>query len=263
MESQRTITFPCRFVDRDGSIRQVIVRTRVLTRDSDDRGVVGTIAPATVGTGSQAFVDALLEGTPDLVAVIDSGGKLLFVSSSSARVLGRDAAYWTGRTVFDLVHPSDVSLAVEAMAGTLEEGAGVKIPLVLRLQHADGEWRDFEVIANNLVENPEIGGLLINARDLTERRAAEEGLAESRQRFAMVFEQAPIGMAILSAEGKFLRVNRALSKMLGLPATKLMFSSIFDYVVQEDLDVAFSTANRAIADGELAPTEVRYRRADG
>ena len=77
-------------------------------------------------------------------------------------------------------------------------------------------------------------GIVISARDLTDRRRAEAELREAQERFRSAFEHAPIGMALTSLDGRLFRVNRALVQILGRGESELLASSILDLTHPDD-----------------------------
>ena len=93
--------------------------------------------------------------------------------------------------------------------------AGQADRIEFRLRHADGSWRVVEAVATNLLDDPSVEGIVISARDLTDRRRAEAELREAQERFRSAFEHAPIGMALMALDGRLFRVNRALAQILG------------------------------------------------
>ena len=121
----------------------------------------------------QLMLDAVLSNSSDLVVVVDPAGTLSFVSQAADRILGHDPQYWLGRDVFELLHPDDIGRAAEALAGSVGTGPGVKAPMELRVLHADGTWREVEIIANNLIDVEHVGGLVITARDISDRLRAQ------------------------------------------------------------------------------------------
>ncbi|MDZ4825844.1 MAG: diguanylate cyclase, partial [Actinomycetota bacterium] len=205
----------------------------------------------------------VLENSSDLVFVLDDHGTLTYVSPASERMLGYHPLARVGDSVFDLVHPDDVGRATEAFGATIARG-GIAPRLEVRVRTADGDWRELEVIANNLLEDPVVHGIIVNGRDLSERRVAAENLAASESRFEYAFEHAAVGMTITSADGQFLRVNQALCTLLGFSAIDFVGMSFFDLTHPDDL-TRTKEGVRALLAGEDAPyvLDKRYRCADG
>ncbi|MBY0279836.1 PAS domain S-box protein, partial [Candidatus Binatia bacterium] len=119
---------------------------------------------------------ALIEGALDLVTVIDDAGTVLYASPSHERLLGWRPEDITGRNAFDIVHPEDRDALAAAFARSIEDGTITRLP-ESRLRHADGSWRVFEATTHRTPPGSPIAGLIINAHDVTERRAAEQRTA--------------------------------------------------------------------------------------
>jgi len=117
---------------------------------------------------SEIRLAALVEHASDLVCVADDVGRVIYASPAVARVLNLSASELEGTPVFDLVHPDDR----ENLIGKMEEivnTPGISPSLEARVAHADGGWRHMEVVTTNLLNNPAVSGIVINARDITER----------------------------------------------------------------------------------------------
>lgn len=115
---------------------------------------------------------ALIEGALDLVTVIDDAGTVLYASPSHERLLGWRPEAITGRNALDIVHPEDRAALAAAFARSIEDGTITRLP-ESRLRHADGSWRVLEATTHRTPPGSPIAGLIVNAHDVTERRAAE------------------------------------------------------------------------------------------
>ena len=120
---------------------------------------------------SEARFRSLVQRASDVVTVVSVEGGILYLSPSVERVLGHHADELVGTSLFSLTHEDDLS-AVQAMVRTTERDH-VNGVLEWRVQHADGSWRHFETIATNLLGDPNVGGLVLNSRDVSERKRAE------------------------------------------------------------------------------------------
>jgi diguanylate cyclase (GGDEF)-like protein len=78
--------------------------------------------------------------------------------------------------VFELVHPDDLERAAATLLQLLEQDE-IGDPIEMRVRHADGSYRWLEAMANNMLDDPIIGGIVVNIRDVTERKRAQEELA--------------------------------------------------------------------------------------
>jgi PAS domain S-box-containing protein len=89
------------------------------------------------------------------------------------RMTGRKAKDRIGKDPLQYCHPDDITKVAEAFLQLLENKIATA-HTEFRYQHKNGEWRTFEVVGNNLVDDPAVGGIVINMRDITERKQAEE-----------------------------------------------------------------------------------------
>ncbi len=106
---------------------------------------------------------SVVHGTSDTIFLIDGDGRLSFVSDSVGGLLGRRPGELLGDGALRLVHPDDIT---RIAPGTAREVPGV---FVLRVRHGDGSWRHLEMTTSDRRSDPVIGGLLLTARDVTDR----------------------------------------------------------------------------------------------
>ena len=118
---------------------------------------------------------ALVENAADLIVVVASDGTIEYLSPAVTRVLGHAEGELDGVSVFELVHPDDVPADLLGLARPDDQGIG--IPVELRLRTNEGSWRHFEVVVTDLSDNPAIGGIVLNARDVTDRIEAARAQA--------------------------------------------------------------------------------------
>ena len=111
---------------------------------------------------------ALVEHGSDLVCVVGEDGGIIYASPAVARVLGLEPHDLEGVPVADLVHPEDLDRLIE-QAPAVVATPGMSPVFDARVAHTDGGWRHMEIVATNLLENPAVEGIVVNARDVTER----------------------------------------------------------------------------------------------
>src|SRR3954447_1487241 len=123
---------------------------------------------------------ALVENSSDALLVLDAEGRIKYLSPSSERHLGWSPADMAGRSLFDFLHPDDRELVGTRMAETLSS-PGRNIVAQVRFHHADGSWRIMEGIGVNRLSDPAVAGIVVNMRDITERRRLEEQLRQAQK----------------------------------------------------------------------------------
>ena len=126
---------------------------------------------------SEARFGSLIQHASDVVTVIDRDGEVIFQSPSVKQVLGYGREELIGRPLAELIHERDrgsVQAILDEMTSTSShEPATVRF----RWRHHDGSWREMEATVTNLLEDPTVGGIVLNARDVTERTELQAQLA--------------------------------------------------------------------------------------
>ncbi|WP_159900464.1 PAS domain S-box protein [Salinirussus salinus] len=114
----------------------------------------------------------LLEGSADYVHILEPDGTITYVSPAVERVLGYEPAEVLGENALEYVHTDDRGRVTGSLDEVLAE-PGAEATVEIRVRHAGGEWRWVEVRARNLLEDPDIEGIVANARDVTDRRESQ------------------------------------------------------------------------------------------
>ncbi len=125
---------------------------------------------------SEARFSTLVQNSTDLITVIDADGRILYQSPSIERVLGYTDAEVTGLPFERLLHPDEQDRFLRRLTdGAAAGGRGEVIECLLA--HKDGTRRHFEILHTDLLSDPSVGGIVLNGRDVSERRVFEEQLA--------------------------------------------------------------------------------------
>jgi diguanylate cyclase (GGDEF)-like protein/PAS domain S-box-containing protein len=169
---------------------------------------------------------ALTEQSTDIILIADPSGQIKYASPSVHAVLALHGDSLSGTNMIDLVHPDD-------FASTMSTGprsvAYRQNPIVeFRLRHADGRWLDFECVVRNLIQHKNIGGIVYNARDITERKHAQEQL---------LFNATHDALTGLPDRALFLeRLQSVVDRMKRHPheAAAVLFIDIDDFKVVND-----------------------------
>jgi diguanylate cyclase (GGDEF)-like protein/PAS domain S-box-containing protein len=118
---------------------------------------------------------SLVQHSSDVIIVIRPDGAIRFVSPSVSRVLGYEPALLADRTLFDLLHPDEHERA-RAFCRDTGQLPGVTMPVEWRFRQPDGAMLHAEVIATNLLDEPAVRGIVLNTRDVSERKRLERQL---------------------------------------------------------------------------------------
>lgn len=130
---------------------------------------------------------------------------------------------------------------------------------VVRIQCFDGSYK---TVLNSAVplrdDRGRITGAIVVNEDITERRRVEEALRDSEERFRTAFSDAPIGMALLDLQGRFLHVNRSLCQIVGYSEEELLARTFQDITYPDDLGADLGNMHRLLS-GEIASYQMEKR----
>lgn len=115
---------------------------------------------------------SLIEHSSDLITVVNEKGFILYNSPSITRILGYEAEELLGSSTTNLLHPADQANVTETFRSLRQESASLR-SFEFRIRHKDGSWRTFESIGQNLLEDTAVSGVVLNSRDITERKEVE------------------------------------------------------------------------------------------
>lgn len=123
---------------------------------------------------SEARVAALVKHSSDVVMVLDEDLSIRYVTPSASRVLGYRDTQLVGRPFTDLLEAGDLARAAALRSGFAANPEGSRTEW--RMLHGDGHWMDVESVSNDLLGHPHVNGIVVTTRDVSERKALEEGL---------------------------------------------------------------------------------------
>jgi PAS domain S-box-containing protein len=177
---------------------------------------------------------ALVENIGDGIELVDAKGTVIYASPSVARMLGITQEQILGASVSEM-HPDDRASA-EATMMQVMSSPGTPINQSYRLRHADGTWHWFEGTATNLLHDPAIEAIVINFRNVTERKRTEDALRASEEQFRILFENVGEGIARVTAPGNFILTNPALEKIFGVQPHGLLGHNITEFIPSDQRD---------------------------
>lgn len=122
---------------------------------------------------SPARMKALIDSSWDILSLLDREGRLLYNSPAAQRLHGFSAEEFAGRNTFELIHPEDAARVGEVFQRCLAR-PGEPVRVLYRYAHKTRGWMWMEAVAVNHLDDPMVNAVVVNSRDITERRAAEE-----------------------------------------------------------------------------------------
>ena len=205
---------------------------------------------------NEARFRSLVQHSSDVIIVTREDGTVRFVSPSVTRVLGYDPAEVLRHTVSELLHPDDRERA-GTFFRTVAQSPGVSGPVEWRFRQPDGSWLNAEILATNLLHDPTVKGVVLNTRDVSERRRLEEQLTHQ------AFHDPLTGLANRALFRDRVSHALALAQRRGSPVTVLFidlddFKTVNDSLGHAEGDrLLIAVAERLLACARSADTVAR------
>lgn len=191
--------------------RNVSLAVDLVTRDEQRRE-----AEAALMRSEERF-QSLLQFASDLLVVLSPEARILFVSPSVTHLLGYSAEEVLGRSVFEFVHPEDSDLLQAAWRDTVADPNDTT-QHEFRMRHKGGSWRILQTVGSRIMPDASMGGIIVNARDVTEKRASDHML----RLLSSALQAAANGVLITDRSGTILWVNAAFSALTGYSAAEVV-----------------------------------------
>lgn len=121
---------------------------------------------------SDAMLRLMVEHSEDILTLRDADGRIRYTTPSFYRVMGYRQEEMIGETGFELIHPEDRAIVLDALDEFMK-APGARDSIQYRARHANGSWVSLEVVAYNLLDHPDIQGVLISGRDISNRKRDE------------------------------------------------------------------------------------------
>jgi PAS domain S-box-containing protein len=135
--------------------------------------------------GSERRFHALAQSSSDVITLVDADGTVQYQSAAVQTVFGATPAALLGRSVTEWVHPEDVGLLQDALDSAVRDPRE-DVRVECRFRHADGTYRFVDSAVTNLLGEPTVAALVLNTRDISDRKVAIDQLrlVEDRERIA-------------------------------------------------------------------------------
>jgi len=216
----------------------------------------------------EKYFRALTENSLDVLSILSRQANILYISPSIRHVLGYAPEELRGQNAFAHVHPEDLPRAQEAFQSGVDRPEQT-FKIQLRYQRKEGEWRQLETVGRNRLDDPEMAGIVINSRDVTDRWRAEEDVRSSEKQYRLLFQGNPNPMWVFDLETQsFLEVNEAATRHYGYAREEFLAMTVADIRPSDKSeilnDVALNAADRSQVwrhrrkDGSLIDVEVTW-----
>ena len=205
----------------------------------------------------------LINQSPDGYFIIELSGNILIVNNAMCKELEFSEEEFLSMSIWDIIPEQYLDQYKERLTRILR-GESLKEAAEYMVRGKTGRQHYVEVLSAPRYAGGDIIGFQGVARDITARKRAEEALFESEQRFKSAFQYSAIGMALVSLEGKCLKVNSVLCSILGYSEDELLMKTFQEYTHPDDLDGDLDYLNQLLAGKiESYKMEKRYFHKNG
>ena len=176
----------------------------------------------------------------------------------------------SGRTpLMPAAHPDDVPRLAGIFEGLVRKGGEITSPVTLRARDRSGAWRDFEGTAASLIDDPEVGGIVIQFRDVTERRKIEAVLQETLRKYKLLADNVLDVIWTTDTKFRFTYISPSVMRLRGISPEEAMRESLAAKITPEKVEKIFREEKamlEAVARGDrdvFAYVDAQQTRKDG
>ncbi|HET6881005.1 MAG TPA: PAS domain S-box protein, partial [Pirellulales bacterium] len=189
-------------------------------------------------------------------------GVMLYVSPSVGRVLGYRPEGLIGRNLFALVHPDDLAATLESFRESVAQ-PGARRWREYRFRHHDGSWRFLESDARSWLDHPELHGVVVNSRDVTESRSAQERLVRSERQLAAAQALAHVGSWEWEIADNHFTCSAEMARILGVGQTQIDYETFLECLHPDDRQRTHQTLESVRRHHQPFNLTQRFMRPDG
>jgi len=165
---------------------------------------------------SEEHFRRLIENASDIITIVDAEGFIRYQSPALTRILGYAQDELNGCHVSELLAPHEVGPTLSQLKRVAER-PGSSLKAEFRFRHSDGTWRVLEGIGTTISPTSAEEGVVVNSRDVTERKEAEAALRLQKTLLEAEGEASPDGILVVSEAGRILSYNQRFVEMWGVP----------------------------------------------
>jgi PAS domain S-box-containing protein len=184
----------------------------------------------------QSRYSSLISNISDVIAIISVEGIIKYKSPNVEKWFGWVPEDSVGKNNLEFIHPDDISLVHEKFIALLKDEGSV-LTFEFRYKCKDGSYKPVEITANSLLNYPEINGILVNYRDISERKRVEQERAAQSALITSLFDSIPEIIFFKDFNGVYLGCNPAFAEMLLMTRDEIIGKTDFDFIDREIADL--------------------------
>lgn len=170
---------------------------------------------------------ALIEKAPDGIALIDKEGRFKYASPSALKIFGYDVAESIRFHPDEMTHPDDLNMVLNELGKLIDNPTYVPT-IEYRFKSKSGQWIWIESSFTNLLSDPNVEAIIINFREITDRKLYEEKLTEEKVRAQQYINIAGVVLLSLDRGGKVVLINKSGCELLEYPENEIVGQNWYD-----------------------------------
>jgi diguanylate cyclase (GGDEF)-like protein/PAS domain S-box-containing protein len=205
--------------------------------------------------------EALAEHGTDLPVMCDADGVITYVGPTIVPIFGYHAADVLNKSGWGFVHPDD-ECEVREEWNRMVATPGAQLTWETRVRRADGSWVWIEERATNLLDDPAVASIVINVRDVSDKRKAYQALHEREEFFRRILAVAQEGVWVVDENGRTAYANEAMADILGVTVDEVLAGAMWDFVDADTERLLRQSLASRVA-GAASGYELEFTRRDG
>lgn len=204
---------------------------------------------------SERHFRSLIENALDVIMVLNHQGDITYASPSVEKVFGYKVHEFLGFNIFDFIHNNDSPRLNNALTDDIRS-SGSNVDFEVRCQHENGQWLSCQMVAQNLIKDPAVRGIVLNIRDITPRKEAERARNDLEEMYSTLITASPDGFIATDLEGKITYVSEKAAFMMGWgDGKKLVSDTIFDILIPDEKELFRKNMEMVMSNGALRNIE--------
>ncbi|NJD52141.1 MAG: PAS domain S-box protein [Candidatus Methanoperedens sp.] len=246
---------------KDG--RKIPVLLSISSMRGNEGNILGIVYVAKDITDRKQMEDTLrrkeelfrsfIENALDTITILNRDGTIGYQSPSVERVLGYKAEELIGKIAFEFIHPEDLHRSMSSFNQVIGNPGSAQ-SIEFRFKHKDGSWRVLEAVGKTMDDKAGLINtnvqVIINSRDITDRKHMEEALQISEKKYSTLVEKGNDGIVII--QNGFLEfINSKMSEIAGYPIKEVIGKSFINFVSAEFKEVVINNYKKRLAGEEI------------
>jgi PAS domain S-box-containing protein len=188
----------------------------------------------------------LMQNNSDGLTLVEAGGRVIETSPSGRRLLGYDNGEQPAFFPDDKIHPDDLKYVRECFGKVVAEPGSV-CEIEFRHIMPDGSYKWLDSTFQNLLREPAVQAVVLNYRDTSGRKEAEQKVLDNEKRYRALVENGGDAIVILSTERRPVYVSPSILRVIGYTEEEAMYLDMFNMVHPDDMDGVELTMQQAQA----------------